>query len=77
MYAVTIVPFSSKGDSKELKQRTRQWERDAQPRTAEERDLVRQAARLSLSLERGELVETRMLDSLASTQVRELSRRLL
>src|SRR5208337_109965 len=42
-----------------------------------ERDMVRQAARQSLAIERGELIETQMLGASRRTQVRELGRRLL
>src|SRR5208337_1757990 len=39
--------------------------------------LVRKAARLSLAIDRGELIETQMLGAWRRTQIRELGRRLL
>ncbi len=77
MYAVTIVPFKTKGDTQRLEQRTRQWVEDVQPRNDIELKLVGVAARLTLALERGDLLESKMFDALESSLVDELGRRLL
>jgi hypothetical protein len=77
MAALTIAPFSLQGDPKPLEQRTQEWESDVQPQNAVERNLVRQAARLSLAIERGEWTETQMLGAWQRAQIRELGRRLL
>jgi hypothetical protein len=75
--AVTIVPFSLQGDPGQLAERTADWEHDVQPRTVVERNLVREAARLTLEIERGELIETQMIGAWQSSHIRELGRRLL
>jgi len=77
MYALTIVPFSLQGDPGQLAERTADWEHDVQPRTVVERNLVREAARLTLEIERGELIETQMIGAWQSSHIRELGRRLL
>jgi len=77
MTARTIMPVLTQEDPKRLQERTQEWVSDVQPQNAIERDLVRQAARLSLAIERGEWIETQMLGARRRTQVRELGRRLL
>jgi hypothetical protein len=75
--ALTIVPFSSQGDPTQLEERTHEWESDLQPQNALERNLVRQGARLSLAIERGEWIEAQMIGAWRCAQIRELGRRLL
>src|SRR5271166_5196966 len=77
MNARTVVPFSLREDPVLLEERTREWESDLCPRNAMEGNLVRQAARLSLAIERGELIEAQMLAEWRVRQVREQGRRLL
>jgi len=92
MAALTIMPGLPQEDPKQFEERIQEWDSDVQPQNAVERDLVRQAARLSLAIERGERIETahmarrvrmagRMRTQKLSTrrrkQVRELGRRLL
>ncbi len=77
MTARTIMPVLTQEDPRQLEERTQEWVSDVQPQNAIERDLVRQAARLSLAIERGERIETQMLGAWGHTQVRELGRRLL
>jgi len=77
MYAVTIVPFKTKGDTRRQEERIRQWVEDVQPRNDIELKLVELAARLTLDLERGNLLESKMFDALESSLVEELGRRLL
>ena len=77
MNARTVVPFSLREDPVLLEERTREWESDLCPRNAMEDNLVRQAARLSLAIERGELIEAQMLAEWRVRQVREQGRRLL
>jgi len=77
MTARTIMPVLTQEDPRQLEERTQEWVSDVQPQNAIERDLVHQAARLSLAIERGERIETQMLGARRRTQVRELGRRLL
>src|SRR5271166_1049217 len=77
MRAVTMVPFSTQVDSRQLEERIREWDSDLQPQSAMERDLLGKAARLSLEIDLGELIETQMLAAWQHTQIRELGRRLL
>ena len=77
MNARAVVPFSLREDPVLLEERTREWESDLCPRNAMEGNLVRQAARLSLAIERGELIEAQMLAEWRVRQVREQGRRLL
>ncbi len=71
MNARTVVPFSLGEDPVLLEQRTREWESDLCPRNAMEDNLVRRGARLSLAIERGELIEAQMLAEWRVRQVRE------
>jgi hypothetical protein len=77
-------------DPAELERRTQEYLGDMQPRNAIERDLVRQAARLSYQIERAERLEaahlaarvreatqTEEISARRLEQVRELSRKLL
>src|SRR5271157_4046511 len=92
MAALTIMPALPQKDPKQFEERIQEWDSDMQPQNAVERNLVHQAARLSLAIERGERMETahmarrvrmagRMrllkLNARRRTQVRELGRRLL
>jgi len=77
MAALTIVPASPQENPKRLEELTQEWDSDVQPQNAIERNLVRQGARLSLAIERGERIETQMLGAWQRTQIRELGRRLL
>ena len=76
-YAVTIVPFSLKGDDSRLEQKTRQWEREVQPRDAREHELVRLGARLTQGA--GTRRDARDVHARrpGRAQVRELGRRLM
>src|SRR5271165_6097421 len=75
--ALTIVPFSLHGDPGQLEERTAEWDNDVQPRNVVERNLVRDAARLTLEIERGQLIETQMIGASQSSHIRELGSRLL
>ena len=90
--AVTVMPVLPQEDPQELAERTQEWISDVRPQNTIERDLVGQAARLSLGIERGERIETAHLTSRVRMaaqgqaqklsaqqrrQVRELGRRLL
>jgi hypothetical protein len=92
MAALTIMPGLPQEDPKQREERIQEWDSDVQPQNAVERDLVRQAARLSLAIERGERIETahmarrvrmagrmrtQKLSARRRKQVRELGRRLL
>ena len=55
--ALTLVPGLEHEDAKEVKQRVARYLDDWQPRTDAELDLVCQAARLSLAIERAERME--------------------
>ena len=92
MAARTIMPVLPQEDPKQLEERTQEWISDVQPRNAIECELVYQAARLSLAIERGERIETAHLTrrvrkaeqvraqrpgARRRRQVRELGRRLL
>ncbi len=77
MSALTIMPFSLQGDPGQLEERTAEWDNDVQPRNVVERGLVRYAARLTLEIERGELLETQMISAWQSSHIRELGSRLL
>ena len=55
--ALTLVPGLEHEDAKEVQQRVARYLDDWQPRTDAERDLVCQAARLSLAIERAERME--------------------
>ena len=92
MTARTIMPVLPQEDPKQLEERTQEWISDVQPRNAIEHDLVNQAARLSLAIERGERIETAHLAGRVREaaqertqqvsprrleEVRELGRRLL
>ena len=77
MNARAVVPFSLREDPVLLEERTSEWESDLCPRNAMEGNLVRQAARLSLAIERGELIEAQMLAEWRVREVREQGRRLL
>jgi len=77
MAALTIVPALPQENPKRLEELTQEWDSDVQPQNAIERNLVRQGARLSLAIERGERIETQMLGAWQRTQIRELGRRLL
>ena len=77
MNARAVVPFSLREDPVLLEERTWEWESDLCPRNAMEDNLVRQAARLSLAIERGELIEAQMLAEWRVREVREQGRRLL
>jgi len=75
--ALTIVPFSLQGDPGQLEERTAEWDNDVQPRNVIERNLVCDAARLTLEIERGQLIETQMIAAWQSSYIRELGSRLL
>ncbi len=77
MYALTIVPFSLQGDPGQLEERTAAWDNDVQPRNVIERNLVCDAARLTLEIERSQLLETQMIGEWQSSHIRELGSRLL
>jgi hypothetical protein len=90
MAARTIMPVLPQEDPDELEERTQEYISDLQPRNAIERDLVRQAARLSYAMERAERIETahlagrvreaaqtEQLSARQLEQVHELGRRLL
>jgi hypothetical protein len=90
MSARSIMRVLPHEDPAELERRTLEYLGDMQPRNAIERDLVRQAARLSYQIERAERLETahlaaRVRESAQSKeisarqlrQVRELGRKLL
>lgn len=77
MSARTIMPGLTRENPTELEYRIQEWVNDVQPQNAIERELVRQAARLALDIERGERIETQMLDAQRRNQIRELGRRLL
>ena len=55
--ALTLVPGLEHEDAKEVKQRVSRYLDDWQPRNDAELDLVCQAARLSLAIERAERME--------------------
>ena len=58
MAARTIMPVLPQEDPKQLEERIQEWISDVQPRNAIECELVYQAARLSLAIDRGERIET-------------------
>ena len=58
MTARTIMPVLPQEDPKQLEELTQDWIRDIQPQNAVEHELVNQAARLALAIERGERIET-------------------
>jgi hypothetical protein len=57
----TVTRVLPQENPRHLEERTREWVRDFQPRTALERDLVCQAARISCAIERGERIEAAYL----------------
>ncbi len=90
--AVTIMPVLPQEDPGELEKRILEWGSDLQPQTAAERELVKEAVRLSYAIARGERMETAhmsrrvrlaarnrllKLDDERRKHIRELGRRLL
>jgi len=69
--ALTIMPALPQEDLQQIEKRTQEWIDDVQPRNAIERELTGRAARLSLTIDRAERIETAHLSHRVHEATRE------
>src|SRR5271157_3623740 len=74
--ALTIMPALPQEDLQQIEKRTQEWIDDVQPRNAIDRELTGRAARLSLTIDRAERIETAHMTERVRAAARERTQEL-